>query len=122
MDRTGKIICISFTVVFVALAAVILRGRGSTYALIPFAVQVITYASMPRRSMLSFSLSHLPAIAILLWLLDKGLVWLIVAAACMLALASLRFFKRLPDSRPTTDRWLGSLILAEVLAVMIVLL
>lgn len=122
MTRTRSLICTAYTVLFLALCAVALRDKACWFALPVLAVQVLVYALMPSRTMLSFSASHLPALSMLLLLKTGNPVWLWVLLALSAVLVGLRLLTRLPQPRSTTDLWVGSLLLAEVLAVVVTIL
>lgn len=113
---------IAYSLVFLALCAFSLRGKGFALAFAVIGVQALVFAIMPSRSIISYSFSHLPALSMLLLLSTGNQLWLWLVIALSASLASMRLLRRLPQPRPTTDAWVGSLLLAEVLAVTVSIL
>ncbi len=77
---------------------------------------IITRVFLSRKSLISFALCVIPAIFVWMFFCDMKYLWLILSAACSVGLRYL-YSGRLPDTRPTTDTWMGSLILTVILCV-----
>lgn len=75
-------------------------------------------------SLLSYSFSFLPALAMLAFFLTHTAGWLIVSCALFVSFTALYSIRPslLPDSRFTTQKWLGGLILAEVMLALAIIL
>lgn len=77
---------------------------------------MITRVFLSRKSLISFALSIIPAIFVWMFFCDMRLLWLLLSIACSVGLYY-AYSGRLPDTRPTTDAWIGSLILTVILCV-----
>lgn len=77
-----------------------------------------------RHSLLSFSFSFLPALAMLAFLLTHSAAWLIASGVLLAALASLYSIRpsALPKPRFTTQKWVSGLILSEVMLTVLIVL
>ena len=122
MTRTRSVLTIAYSAVFLALCAFALREKDFYLAFAVLGVQAMVFALMPRRSLIAYAASHLPAVAMLLLLCTGRVCWLWVLLALSAMPAGLRLLRRQPEIRPTTDIWVGTLILAEVLAVTLTIL
>lgn len=122
MTKARSLVTIAYSAVFLALCASVLREKGFYLAFAVLGVQALVFALMPRHSFIAYASSHLPAVAMLLLLCTGRICWLWALLALSAILAGLRLLKRQPEIRPKTDIWVGTLILAEVLAVTLTIL
>lgn len=131
MTKRSYITCTAYAALFFSavLTVLCLRHTWSGFspaldALAVLALQVLGYALTRRRSMLAFAFSFVPALPLLGFFLTGGIAWLAVSAALLLILAGAYNIRceALPRPRFSTQKWLGALILAEVMLVLIILL
>ena len=131
LTKTINITCAAYLALFAsAVLAVLCMSDGTallgpaTGTLTVVAVQASGYAVTRRRSLLSFSFSFIPALCGLAFLITGSTPWL---WACVFLLAVMAFaynirHDALPSSRFSTQKWMASLVLAEVMLVLIILL
>lgn len=75
---------------------------------------MITRVFLSRKSLISFAFCVIPAIFLWMFICDMKLLWLILSLACSVGLYY-AYRGRLPDTRPTTDTWMGTFILTIIL-------
>lgn len=75
---------------------------------------MITRVFLSRKSLISFAFCVIPAIFLWMFICDMKLLWLILSLACSVGLYY-AYRGRLPDTRPTTDAWMGTFILTIIL-------
>ena len=75
---------------------------------------MITRVFVSRKSLISFALCIIPAVFVWMFLCDMKFLWLILSIVCSVGICY-AYSGRLPDTRPTTDTWMGSLILTIIL-------
>jgi len=121
MGKKHTLTCASFSLLFLTLSAVLLKDRHTLLCFLAFTDLAVTFALMPRRTVISFSLSMLAATFLLMYLRGSSISWLVLSLALTAASAVMRLLKKLPDYRPTTDMWVGTLILLETAATLIYL-
>lgn len=109
-------IILGFSVFLVSYRADGIVLRSLLVALAVLLDIVLTRIALRRKSLISFALGVIPAI--LLWMFFCGFkfLWLILSLLCSVGLFFL-YRGRLPDTRPTTDAWIGCLILTIILSV-----
>jgi len=112
MSPARKIIAIVYTALAVA-GAYMSSALGGTVFLIDLAV---TFALLGRKSLISFSLCLIPAFLMLMLCLGFSPLWGYVSGALSIALV-LIYKGRLPETRQTTDLWMGTLILTVLTCV-----
>lgn len=115
MSRSKDTICICFSLVFTALAIWRLSEYALWRAFIPTAFQAVCFALLKRRTLVTFGISHIPALILFYMFLPEhslNAIW-IATFLFILIIVGYRFAK--VNVRPKTDWWLGSLILVEVL-------
>lgn len=131
MTRSIYITCTAFSVLFAAatLCALCVKGTWTGLssvlgALAVVAVQTAGFFMTRRRSLLSFSFSFLPALAMLAFLLTHSAAWLIASGVLLAVLASLYSIRpsALPKPRFTTQKWVSGLILSEVLLTVLIVI
>lgn len=116
MNSPHKQIAILFTSILLAASFLFAFGINGTvlYAIlvagILFFDLAATFLVLKRKSLISFSLSLLPAIMMWTYLLSRHLVFLVVSLLLSLALYIV-YSGRLPETRKTTDGWIGMLII-----------
>lgn len=77
---------------------------------------MITRVFLSRKSLISFALCVIPAIFVWMFFCNMKYLWLILSIVCSVGLCYI-YSGRLPDTRPTTDTWIGSLILTVILCI-----
>lgn len=116
MNSPHKQIAILFTSILLAASFLFAFGINGTvlYAIlvagILFFDLAATFLVLKRKSLISFSLSLLPVIMMWTYLLSRHLVFLVVSLLLSLALYIV-YSGRLPETRKTTDGWIGMLII-----------
>ena len=89
-------------------------GRTSGGALLAitavFLDLALTFQVLRRKSLISFSLSLIPPILLWLFFLGGNCLWIALSVAVSAALFFI-YRGRLPETRGTTDAWMGSLVL-----------
>lgn len=116
MTKPCKQIAIAYA--FLLAAAVFLVAFGVSrefahsllMALVVMLDLAATFVVLQRKSLISFALSVVPAVLMWTYLCGKHIVFLIIS----LVVSAVLFFVyrgRLPDTRRTTDGWIGMLII-----------
>ncbi|MCQ2181942.1 MAG: hypothetical protein MJY89_00845 [Bacteroidales bacterium] len=112
MSPVHKTIAIAYSALATA-GACLTSGWGGVAFL---ADLCLTFFLLRRRSLISFSLSLIPSVMVWMLFLGYSPLWGYVSGALTIALV-LIYKGRLPDTRQTTDLWLGTLVLTAVTCV-----
>lgn len=105
-------IILSFSVISAGLLLVSHPFAGAAFA----ADLALTFFLLRRKSMISFSLSLVPALMMAMACLGRSAVWAFVSATLTVLLFAI-YKGRLPETRQTTDMWMGTLILTVLVCV-----
>lgn len=122
MSSTRRNIAIVYSIFLVASVFLVSHKAGAgvlvaiLYALLVLGDMMATLFFLKRKSLISFAFCVIPAIFIWMFLCDGCWIWPVVSVVCSAA-AIYVYSGRLPDTRPTTDAWIGSLILTIILCV-----
>lgn len=112
MNPVPKTIAIVYSALATA-GACLVSGWGGIVFLADLS---LTFFLLRRRSLISFSFSLIPAIMMWMVLLQYPPVWGCVSGVLTIALV-LIYKGRLPETRQTTDLWVGALLLTAVTCV-----
>lgn len=116
MIKPSKQIAIAYAFLFAAAVFLFAYGVSSEFAhSLLFALIVMldlaaTFVVLRRKSLISFSLSVVPAVLMWTYLCSRRIVFLVISLVFSAALF-LVYRGRLPDTRRTTDGWVGMLII-----------
>lgn len=116
MTKPCKQIAIAYTFLLAAATFLVAYGvsRGFAHSLLVAVIVLLdlaaTFVVLQRKSLISFALSVVPAVMMWTYLCSKHIVFLIVSLVISVALFFI-YKGRLPDTRRTTDGWVGMLII-----------
>jgi len=112
MSTVHKIIALVYTALALAGAYISSVAGGAVF----LADLAVTFLLLRRKSLISFSLSLIPAIMMFMVCLGYSPLWGYVSGALSIALV-LIYRGRLPETRQTTDLWMGTLVLTVLTCV-----
>lgn len=131
MTKSVNITSLAYAALFAAASLAVLSVKGEWTGCKPvldtlavMSVQIIGFALTRRFSLISFAFSFVPALSLLAFFLTGRAVWLWLCGSLLAAVAVIYNFrhKALPNSRSSTQKWLASLILSEVMLVVVIML
>ena len=115
MDKISKVIGIVSAGAFLSVTAFCLCHTDRPWlALIVAADFAVTYLLLKRRTLIACAMSLIPALQLLIAFFLDSTAWIVTSFASTVAFAVL-FHTCFPGTSLRTDRWIGSLIIAEVL-------
>jgi len=109
MSSPCKKIVIIYTLLVLAGAVCVSGWWASAF----LADLFLTFLLLKRKSLISYSFSLIPAIMVWMVCLGRSPLWGYVSAALTIALV-LIYRGRLPETRQTTDLWMGTLLLTAI--------
>jgi len=112
MRTAHKTIAVVYSVLSVAGAFLVSKTGCLAFA----ADLALTFFLLKRKSLISFSLSLVPALMAFLGFAGCPRWWVAVSVAVTISL-TLIYKGRLPETRQTTDLWVGTLILTVLTCV-----
>lgn len=121
MTRTHKYICVALSLCYAVLCIAVLLmscGLPAYKALIPVFLQIILFMLMGEKSLVSCSLSFLPATALAKTLEGASPVWQWICLG--LAVAVYLLCRRpWPEARSTTANWVGACAIMVTSAIVV---
>jgi len=109
MSSTCKKIISVYTLLAMAGAVCVSGWWASAF----LADLLLTFLLLKRKSLISYSFSLIPAVMAWMVCLGRSPLWGYVSVALTIALV-LIYRGRLPETRPTTDLWMGTLLLTAI--------
>lgn len=116
MTKPVKQIAIAYSVLLAAAVFLFAFGVGREFprallmAVIVMLDLAATFVVLQRKSLISYALSVIPAVAMWAFLCSRRILFLVISLVVSIILF-LIYRGRLPDTRRTTDGWIGMLII-----------